>query len=91
MRQIRKKQYKIYIVLTFSKTLLSRVIKGYTKAEFAHVSLSLDDRLDMMYSFGRLNSYIPFWGGFVKEDINYGFFKRFNDTKSAIFSISLAL
>lgn len=36
---------KIYIVLTDTGTVLSKIIKIYTKDEFAHVSISLDKGL----------------------------------------------
>lgn len=80
---------KIYIILTYTGTILSKIIRGYTKAEFSHVSLSLDKRLKKMYSFGRLNAYNPFIGGFVHEGIDRGTFKRFKDTKSEIYSLEV--
>ena len=43
------KTKKIYIVLTYTGTILSRIIKLYTKAEYCHVSLSLDKKLNKMY------------------------------------------
>ena len=70
---------KIYIILTHTGTTLSKIIKNYTKDEFSHVSISLDKDLNEMYSFGRLNPYNPFWGGFVHEGINFGTFKRFKN------------
>ena len=36
---------KIYIVLTYTGTILSKIIKGYTRAEYCHVSLALDENL----------------------------------------------
>lgn len=80
---------KIYIVLTYTGTILSRVIKKYTKDEFAHVSIALDQNLDKMYSFGRLNPYIPFIGGFVHENIKWGTFKRFSNTTARIYSLEV--
>ena len=80
---------KIYIVLTYSGTLLSKLIKMYTREEFSHVSISLSENLDSMYSFGRVYPYIPFIGGFVKESVQYGFFKRFYKTKTAIYSLEV--
>lgn len=71
---------KIYIILSFTGTLLSRIIKISTKDEFAHVSIALDKDLKKMYSFGRLNPYNPFFGGFVHEGIAHGTFKRFENT-----------
>jgi len=80
---------KIYIVLTHTGTVLSNVIRFYTGAEFSHVSLSLDETLLEMYSFGRINPYNPFIGGFVHEGIETGTFKRFKNTKAEIYSIEL--
>ncbi len=84
-----KKKRKIYIVLTYTGTILSMLIKGYTKAEYSHVSIALDENLEEMYSFGRLNPYNPFIGGFVHEGINVGTFKRFKKTKALIYSLEL--
>lgn len=80
---------KIYIVLTYTGTVLSKIIKIYTGDEFSHVSIALDKELKEMYSFGRLNPYNPFWGGFVHEYINSGTFKRFKKTKTAIYSLEV--
>lgn len=80
---------KIYIVLTHTGTMLSRLIRSYTKDEFSHVSISLDKELKEMYSFGRLHPYNPFWGGFVHEGIDFGTFKRFKLTQTKIYSLEV--
>ena len=80
---------KIYIVLTFTGTILSRVVHIYTKQEFCHSSLSLDKDLNEMYSFGRYWAYNPFIGGFVKEEIDSGTFKRFYNTEAAIYVLEV--
>lgn len=78
---------KIYIILTHTGTVLSTIIKYYTKDEFSHVSIALDADLEEMYSFGRLNPYNPFLGSFVHEHINKGTFKRFKKTKTEVYSM----
>ena len=40
---------KIYIVLAHTGTLLSRLIKMRTGAEYTHVSIALDENLKNMY------------------------------------------
>lgn len=80
---------KIYIVLTHTGTILSKIIKEFTKDEFTHSSISLDIELKEMYSFGRLNPYNPFWGGFVHEYLNKGTFKRFYKTKAKIYALEI--
>ncbi len=80
---------KIYIIITYTGTVLSKIIKCYTGDEFSHVSISLDAKLKEMYSFGRLNPYNPFWGGFVHEGIDRGTFKRFKKTRARIYSLEI--
>ena len=80
---------KIYIVLTYTGTILSKIVKIYTRKEYSHVSISLDQDLTKMYSFGRLNPYNPFSGGFVHEGIDKGTFKRFKKTKTKIYSLEI--
>lgn len=80
---------KIYIILTYTGTILSRIVKIYTRKEYSHVSISLDRDLNQMYSFGRLNPYNPFIGGFVHEGIDRGTFKRFKNTKTKIYSMEI--
>ena len=80
---------KIYIILTNSGSVLSRIIKFYTKKEFSHVSISLDRKLVHMYSFGRLKPTNPFFAGFVHESIRHGTFYRFKNTTTCIYSIDV--
>ena len=79
----------LYIVLSQTGTMLSRILKGLTSAEYNHVSLCFSEDLQEMYSFGRRNPYNAFWGGFVKESPNYGTFKRFFNTKVCVLKIDL--
>ena len=80
---------KIYIVLAHTGTLLSRIIKMKTGAEYTHSSIALDENLDEMYSFGRKYSYIAFIGGFVKEGASFGTYKRFYNTEISIFELNV--
>lgn len=80
---------KIYIVLSYTGTFLSRIVKIYTHKEYSHVSISLDKNLEHMYSFGRRNAYNPFWAGFVQESPHYGTFKRFKNAKTKIYSMEV--
>ena len=84
-----RKMKRIYIVLTHTGTILSKVIKEFTKDEFSHVSIALDIELKEMYSFGRLNPYNPFWGGFVHEYIDKGTFKKFYKTRAKVYSLEV--
>lgn len=80
---------KIYIVLTHTGTLLSNIIKKYTKNEYSHVSIALDKNLQNIYSFGRIHTYIAFIGGLVKESLTSGTFKRFYNTYSSVYELEV--
>ena len=80
---------KIYLIQSCTGTVLSDIIKGYTKNQYTHISISLDKELNEMYSFGRLNPYNPFWGGFVHEYVDKGTFARFYNPDSAIFELEV--
>ncbi|MDO5556203.1 MAG: hypothetical protein Q4G09_06255 [Clostridia bacterium] len=79
----------IYILLTYTGTVLSGIIKYYTKEKYSHVSIGLDSDLKELYSFGRLNPYNPYKGGFVHEELNKGTYKRFKNTIGAVYSLSI--
>lgn len=80
---------KIYIILTHTGTVLSRVVKAYTRKEFSHSSIAIDEELLHMYSFGRLRPSNPFWAGFVHEYIDKGTFKKFRNTKAKVYSLEV--
>ena len=80
----------VYIVISQTGTMLSMILKALTKAEYNHASISLDPKLDTMYSFGRLNPYNPFVGGFVTESPRYGTFKRFSKTTAIVLSMNVS-
>ncbi|WP_175640307.1 hypothetical protein [Metabacillus schmidteae] len=67
---------EIYVVLTDTGTLFTRLIKLYTKKSFNHASISFDKSLTEVYSFGRKTPSNPFIGGFVKENMKSHFFRQ---------------
>lgn len=77
----------LYIVLSQTGTMLSRVLHWITKAEYNHVSISLSKDIEPMYSFGRRHPYNPIWGGFVKESKYAGTFKRFKKTDALVMEV----
>ncbi len=81
---------QIYIVISQTGTVLSRILKLITGARYNHASISLSPTLRKMYSFGRLHPYNPFWGGFVTESPNCGTFKRFSNTTIAVLAVDIS-
>ncbi|MBW4827395.1 MAG: hypothetical protein KZY61_07570 [Clostridiaceae bacterium] len=84
-----KEKNIIYILLTYSGSLLSKCINIYTKEPYSHVSIALDIDLNELYSFGRLKPSNPIFGGFVKEDIFNGTYARFPNTRCALYSLEV--
>ncbi len=80
---------EIYLVLTQTSSFLSRMIRVYTGADYNHISIALSRDLEPMYSFGRRQAYNPYWGGFVKEHLHSGTFKRFPRTRCAVLTLSV--
>lgn len=80
---------KIYILLSHSGSMFSKAINICTREPYTHVSISLDENLKELYSFGRIKPYNPIIGGFVKEDVVNGTYGRFPNTTCALYSLQI--
>lgn len=80
---------KIYIVLTKTNTVLSTIISIIKKDDYTHSSISLNKDLNDMYSFGRKNSYNPFVGCFVKENLDKGVYGWHKNIKGMVLEIEV--
>jgi hypothetical protein len=67
---------KVYILFTATGSWLTKLIQLYTRKMYNHVSLSFDEQLNETYSFGRKKAHNPFIGGFVREKVEEGLFKK---------------
>ena len=66
---------RVYILLTQTTSVLTRLIKFCTKKPYNHASLAFDERLEYTYSFGRIHPHDPLIGGFSHERLDAGVFK----------------
>lgn len=80
---------EIYIIMSHSGTIISNIIKFYTRANYSHVSIGLDKSLTEFYSFGRKNPASPIGGGFVREGINQGIYKLYKNAKCKVYNLTL--
>ncbi len=71
---MKQKTRYLYILLTRTGSVPSRVIAKMTRAEFTHVILALDESFDQAYSFARLYPHFIFPGGMVKENLWRGLY-----------------
>lgn len=80
---------KIYIITTYTGTVLSYLIRNISKTPYAHVSIALNEDLKPMYSFGRLNPKTPLFAGFVEENINEGLYAIRTNTLCRVYSLDV--
>ncbi len=59
----------IYIIFSYTGTYFSTFLKYILGEKYVHVSISIDENLKEVYSFGRKNPKRMFPCGFVKEDM----------------------
>ncbi|OMF79307.1 hypothetical protein [Paenibacillus glucanolyticus] len=80
----------VFILLTNTGTLFTKVIQGYTRAPYNHASISFNRELSELYSFGRKNPNNPLNGGFVKEDLRTGTFSKYPNTTCVIYELRVS-
>ncbi|MFA5523945.1 MAG: hypothetical protein WDA24_06285 [Tissierellales bacterium] len=80
---------KIYILLTNTGSIPTKIIKVYTKSPYNHVAISFTKDLRRFYSFGRKKYYNPLLGGFVVEGVDSKIYKYFDETTCSIFSLEV--
>ena len=74
----------IYILLSRTGTVPSKVIRFLKPMPYAHASIAFDENLTEMYSFARKRVHYPFYCGLIDEDINKGIFERKKKTKCLV-------
>jgi len=57
----------VYVILPQSETGIAKIARFITKYPYSHVTISLDDNLEVFYSFSRIFHDTPFISGYVKE------------------------
>lgn len=80
---------KIYIVLSDSGTIPSRVIRMATRYAYGHAMLALSEDCEELYSFGRKKLHNFLCGGFVIEQRDGQFFTHFSETKCRVLALSV--
>ncbi|QUI24245.1 hypothetical protein HZI73_18965 [Vallitalea pronyensis] len=86
---MKKETRYTYIMLSDTGSILTRLIKKYTKIPYNHVSVALDEELNEMYSFGRKFPRNPLIAGFVREYVDRGTFANFKDTTCLVLKIKI--
>ena len=80
---------KVYIIQTHSETVPSQLVRLFTKNKYTHISISLNKKMNKMYSFGRRHINNMLNSGFIIESIDGDFYKKFSKTKCKIFELEI--
>lgn len=64
---------RIYILLTKTKSVPSRIIGLFTRAAYTHAAIAFEDEPEVFYSFSRLRERFPLPGGLTTESPDSGF------------------
>ena len=80
----------IYILLTRSTTIMSRLVSLMTSERYTHSAIALEKDLKHLYSFGRRCSWMPFPAGFVSENLYDGYFSSHRDIPCALYEIKVS-
>lgn len=81
---------KIYILLTRSDTILSRVVHLVTAARYTHVSIAFDEHLQTVYSSSRKNGRTLFPAGPCRENLEAGYWGEHNAVPCALYELRVS-
>ena len=81
--------YKLYIVISQTGTMFSKIVRLFTKDPYNHSSISLNEDLTDMYSFGRKYARFPFPGGFIQECIGKKVFATHPKTTMIVYELTV--
>ena len=81
---------QVYVLLSRTQTLPSKIVHSVTGGDFTHTSLALSPRSDHFYSFGRRKLNNPLVAGLIVEDVQDGVFKKYPNAHCALYQISVS-
>lgn len=80
----------IYILLTKSTTVPSKIIYMATRNEFTHSAISLDRNFDELYTFARKYKRLILPAGFVTESVHEGVLGDSEDMDCAVYELQIS-
>lgn len=80
----------IYIILTKSDTILSKIVHLATADTYTHASISFEGDLQTMYSSSRKNGRTLFPAGPCTESIYSGYYKQHSQIPCAVYELQVS-
>ncbi|MGN1134925.1 MAG: hypothetical protein ACI4SF_01770 [Oscillospiraceae bacterium] len=79
----------IYILLTRSATVISKIIRAFTKDLYTHASVSFNAELKPLYSFSRKYILFPLPAGMQIESTDSGLYKKYDNMPCAVYELKV--
>lgn len=80
----------IYILLTKSDTILSKVVHFVTADAYTHVSISFEESLQPLYSSSRKNGHTMFPAGPCMEQFHKGYYRKHPFIPCALYELKVS-
>lgn len=80
----------IYILLTRSTTILSRLVHFVTEDTYTHAALAFDEELRTLYSSSRKNGKTLFPAGPCVEDLKHGYYSMHDRIPCAVYELKVS-
>lgn len=81
---------QVYILLSRTGTLPSKLIYRITSGAFTHTSFALLPKTDRFYSYARRKLNNPLCAGLIEENIHTDVFARYPNCHCSLFSLSVS-
>lgn len=79
----------IYILLTKSTTICSRIVYMATRSEYTHAAISLNGHFDDLYTFSRKYKRAILPAGFVRESVYAGLMGDSDNMDCAVYELTV--
>lgn len=79
----------IYILLTKSTTICSRIVYMATRSEYTHAAISLNGNFDDLYTFSRKYKRAILPAGFVRESVYAGIMGDSDNMDCAVYELTV--
>lgn len=77
----------VYVVLTSTKSKFGKVIRTFTGEQYNHLSISLNNDLSDLCTFGRRKYTTPLNAGFIYEKLEYFTLNKYNNINVKVYKI----
>ena len=79
----------IYILLTRTGTVPSKLIHAIKGVKFTHASIAIEPRTDRFFSYARRKPHNILIAGFIQENLHKGVFSWYPNNPCAVFSLEI--